>query len=287
MGFFDQILSKAEAQVSATVSTDFRRILPSGVPMGGGGAFGGDRSPFPSPQGRFGNYSGSGSGFDINSFRQHFSHYDEVSKTDKFNVWIPVPKAVEDNTKFGMRELSLQCEMSELPSRDIQMIEYRHHAFTKRIPHMNQYAHANFTFYCNGKMLEKKLFDRWMDIMIPQHTGLVEYPQDDSGNPTYETDITCYQYNNMNNEIYSVDLIQAIPVSVAVMSQNWADDSVHRLSVSFAFLKWQSSQTVAGNQVNPNDLVSNFTNDPKSQDMRIKDLPDIPESEEFTSHIPR
>jgi hypothetical protein len=282
MGILDTLYTRAKrnarAQLDAEVSTDLRRIIPNGL----SGLIPG----LGSPVGSFGSYSGERSNLDINTFRQHFSKYNEVSKSDKFNVHIPIPKQIQGTSSFGTKELSLQCEMAELPSRDLQVVEYRHHAFTKRIPHMNQYNHASFTFYCTGDLLEKLLFDRWINYMVPAEgddVGLVRYPQDEADTLTYESDILVNQYDNQNNMTYSVKLIQAMPISVAAMSQNWADDSVHRLTVTFAFLKWVSNQTDDNElsevkvtarrsltQVPRENIITNFTN-------RIPHIPALPD----------
>ena len=36
-------------------------------------------------------------------------------------------------------------------------------------------------------------------------------------------------------------LIDAIPLSIGAIVQNWQDDSINRLQVSFAYKKWTSS----------------------------------------------
>ena len=199
--------------------------------------------------------------FDIETFKQHLSKYNEVSRSDKFDVFIPIPEQIADGTSYGIRELSLQCEVSELPARDIQMIEYQHYGFTKRIPHMNQYGRATFTFFCTGDLIEKKLFDRWLDSMVPVDTGLVNYPVDENNQRNYETDIHINQYDTQGNLIYTINLIDAVPTDVGQLVLDWNNDQVHRLMVSFAYRKWTSDQTDYGSdQGGNNDVVSNFTN---------------------------
>ena len=183
------------------------------------------------------------SDFTIDEFRTNLSAHGEVAKSDKFNVTIVIPTLLQGQTTS--RELALQCEASELPGRDINMIEFRHYGFNKRIPHMNQYNQVSLTFYCAGDMHEKKLFDRWMDIMIPTSSGLVSYPIDESGRHQYETDVLINQYHPDGRMIYQVQLIEAVPVAITPLTQNWSDDSVHRLTVTFAFKKWLSDSTVA------------------------------------------
>lgn len=194
------------------------------------GDFGGSELPEP-----------SGQQFSIENFRQHLSAHNEIAKADKFDVYITLPDSVAESVR--MQDIALLAHTSELPGRDVTMIEYRHHAFIKRVPHFNQYGQANFTFYCTGDFLEKRLFDRWLDIMVPAQTGLASYAQDSSGRPVYETIIHCNQYDQRGEFLYVVDLIDAIPLSVSPMIQSWNNDSVHELQVTFAFTKWLTSET--------------------------------------------
>ena len=192
--------------------------------------------------------------FSIDDFRNHYSAHNEVSKTDKFDVYFSLPSLVAGDVTT--RDLALQCEASELPGKDVAMIEYRHYSFTQRLPHHSIFAPINFTFYCTGDLIEKKLFDRWMDIMAPAETGLIMYPQDSTGAHNYDTQILVNQYDNQGTLIYSITLVDAVPISVSPMALSWQDDSVHRLSVTFAYKKWTSNQT-SFNSVNDFSNIMN------------------------------
>lgn len=200
--------------------------------------------------------------FNIQDFISNLDGNNQISKSDLFDVFIQLPTQVSQGTGYGMQQLSLQCEVSELPGRDITLIEYRHYAFIKRIPHMNQYGHTTFTFICTGNLIEKQLFDRWLDLMVPVDTGLVNYPLDDNNNSLYESQIGINQYDVAGNLIYTINLIDAIPTSVTSMALDWNNDQVHRLSVTFAYPKWTSNQTVYGAAQSPqiNNIQSNYTN---------------------------
>jgi hypothetical protein len=197
------------------------------------------------------NVAGS-SNFNVDDFRNNISAHNDLAKADKFNMVMMLPRAIQLAMGTQLRDLTFQCETSELPSRDINLIEFRHYGFIKRIPHQNQYGQASFTFICTGDMWEKRLFDAWLDVMVPVNSGLVTYPLDQNGNPQYMTSIYCNQYDTSGNPIYSVQLIDAMPTSISQLSQNWNDDSYHRLVVTFAFRKWLSDSTIA--QVPPVDF---------------------------------
>jgi hypothetical protein len=200
--------------------------------------------------------------FNIQDFITNLDGNNQFSKSDLFDVFITLPSQVSQGSGYGMQQLALQCEVSEIPGKDIAMIDYRHYGFIKRIPHMNQYGHITFNFICTGNLVEKKLFDRWMDLMIPADTGLVNYPTDSNGNSIYESDIMINQYDVSGNLIYTVTLLYAVPTSVAGMSLDWNNDQVHRMSVSFAYMKWISDQTTFGATQNPqiNDTQTNYSN---------------------------
>ena len=178
--------------------------------------------------------------FNINNFISHAGRYGEFAKADKFDVRITVPKALNRNNSFGTRELTLQCEAAELPGRNINMIEYRHHAFVERVPHFNTFGETALTFYCNNEFAEKKFFDSWIDSMVPIYSGLVRYYQDDSYENLYTSQIVIRQYNHTGDVIYNCTLMEAIPTAISPLSLNWSDDAVHRLQVSFAFKIWKT-----------------------------------------------
>ncbi len=193
--------------------------------------------------------------FSINNFLQNLKQHNETARTDKFDVMMTPPAFVANyagiSPATAARGFKLQCEISELPGRDIQMTEYTIHAFIQRVPHMNHFGAANFTFICTGDFWEKKFFDAWIDSMIPVATGLVNYPLDPNNQRQYETDIYINQYDMTGEAIYGATIIDAAPVSVGVLNQSWDNDSIHRLNVSFQFRKWQTAATALGNQNSP------------------------------------
>jgi len=180
--------------------------------------------------------------FNINEFLHHIQNNNEVVRADKFDVIIAIPPGIKNPTVSpDGRDLALVCEVSSLPGREIQMIEYKQYGFIQRLPHFNNYGVASFTFICTGNMMEKSFFDQWLEAMIPAADGLVQYPWDSSGTPQYHTTITCQQYDMTNHLVYVVNLIEAIPVTVGSMIQDWSNDQILRLQVNFGFKKMSSS----------------------------------------------
>lgn len=287
--------------------------------------------------------------FNIDEFRTNLSLNGEHALTDKFDVTIPKP-ALLVGEQFDFSKLTLQCDISELPGKNINVIEYKHYGFTKRIPHHITFPEITMSFYCNGNMFEKKWFDVWMDTMIPSETGIVEYFSGD-GNDNYATDIFIKQYSHIaaaetvkssdgleeigvtanrrrsigeklinsaknkaarfvtgkfeklvapaglfvgnlasndyksivpryNGEeskkkeqfkpllIYGCVLKKAIPVAISSMPLSWADSSIHKVSVTFAYERWLSIDDGVGTSLYEEALAANADLPPTDKDRR-------------------
>lgn len=179
--------------------------------------------------------------FSITKFLGHVTSQNEFALANKFDVIIPVPPFLQ-SLNYG-EQITLSCENAELPGVDIHQIEFRHYSFIQRIPARPAFSPITMVFYCTGKMNEKRFFDTWADNTISFNTGLVEYPRN---NGSY-ADVKVNQYDMMGNMSYTVTLIDAYPISVSPIMLNWADDSVNKLQVTFAYKKWLSDSTTKKN----------------------------------------
>lgn len=262
MGFFSTLAQQVQDQLATGISSQVENRIDEVIR---------DNNPL----NKFDINLGTGrikSDFMVDEFVGNFNAHREVSKADKFNVVITIPDVLsnrQSNEWSTERELTLQCEVAEFPGRDINMIEYRHYGFIRRIPHSNQYGIASFTFYCAGDMHEKKFFDSWLDNMLPTKTGFVIYPEKDDGTKIYETPISINQYDSMGSLVYECKLFDAVPTSVSQLNLDWNNDSVHRLTVTFAFRKWFSPGTdhIGADKALIEDVDPSQANDNESDEL--------------------
>jgi len=175
--------------------------------------------------------------FNINEFQGHLKDQNEFAYANKFDIYIGTPPGLRS---IGYGEgLTLSCENVEMPGVEINQIEFQQYSFTQRIPHRLSFSPIPMTFYCTGKMMEKTFFDTWANLLVPFKSGLLQYTQDN----VLTADIAINQYNNSGELIYSVELIEAYPISVSSLMLSWSDDGVNRLQVLFAYKKWLSVGT--------------------------------------------
>jgi hypothetical protein len=135
------------------------------------------------------------------------------------------------------RYLALQCEAAELPGRTLETADARVYGPSFKIPYRMQYTDTSLTFICTNDFYERKLFDKWMESIIPSDTNNPRFPKSNSSR--YMTNIRVIQYDDVVRQIFAVELIDAFPVGIAPQTLSWSDDGFHRLSISFAYQRYR------------------------------------------------
>ena len=214
--------------------------------------------------------------FSPNLFLSHMRSKDGPAKPSRFEVVIPLPKYISDfvpnniienllnlpNAIFGTvtdaigsalgqspvganstlsRYLALQCETAELPGRTLMTHEAKVYGPTYKVPYQSQYNEMTLTFLCTNEFWERKLFDRWIEAIMPSDTNNMRYAKDEA--TRYMTPIKVIQYDDFIKQIYAVELIDAFPIGVSAQPLSWAEDGFHRLSVQFAYQRYKPVYT--------------------------------------------
>lgn len=187
--------------------------------------------------------------FSVNQFRDHFAKHNDFAKTSKFDVRITAP----DGLGLNASDLRFQCEATELPGYTVNTVDGRYYGVANPVASFPTFGDLTLTFVCAGDFWEKKLFDRWMNLVIPINNY----------NPNYKNVYTApsiiinqfsevADQSNSASAIYTVTFFEAFPTAIAPMAVNWADDGFHRLPVTFRYEFWttkdlqQSADAAAG-----------------------------------------
>lgn len=136
------------------------------------------------------------------------------------------------------RYLALQCESAELPGKNLVTDDVKIYGPTFKVPYQTLYAETTLTFICTNDFYERKLFERWMEAIMPTDTNNLRFPKGE--NSKYMTEITVKQYNDDVTQIFGVKLIDAFPTSIAAQQLSWGDDNFHRLSIQFAYQRYEA-----------------------------------------------
>lgn len=136
------------------------------------------------------------------------------------------------------RYLSMQCEAAELPGKSLATTEVKIYGPSFKVPYQTQYTESTLSFLCTNDFYERKLFDRWIESIMPTDTNNLRFAKDQESR--YLTNIKVIQYDDFIKQIYAVELIDAFPVSISAQPLSWSDDNFHRLSVQFSYQKYRT-----------------------------------------------
>jgi len=169
----------------------------------------------------------------LTNFIQSFST--DIARPKQFDVTIPVPLPLIPYLGTA-RNLSLRCESTQLPSRTFATTEQKFGSNpTEKHAYHSNYNDVDMTFIVSGDMREKLLFDAWMEYINPTITFDFNYKSD------YISTLTVNQYDVSNELTYSINLIDAFPISVNQLDLDWSSEGHHKLTVVFAYRYWQNN----------------------------------------------
>lgn len=187
---------------------------------------------------------------EINKFVSNIQKFGELSRSDRFRVLIPLPVSFGP-TGESSDLLTLRCEDAELPGKSFSTFDVRTYGPIQRFPNLTTYNDITLTFLCSANIIEnneigffeKMIFENWMDTINPtpnKTSNSVDIAYHNFNyKKSYQTDITIEHYDLYDKLNYSVKLIDAFPISINQITLAWGNDQIARLSVTFAYTRWQ------------------------------------------------
>ncbi len=168
----------------------------------------------------------------IADFKSSFKK--ELARSNHFDVFIPIPLGLFPFLAES-RSLALRCENAQLPSRNLSTAPSKIYGVTEEYPYASTFDDVSLTFVVTEDMKEKNLFDSWMNYINPISTYNVKFKGD------YAVPIVIRQYDLQNKLTMSVTLLDAYPKAINQMDLDWASDSIHKVTVTFAYTSWRNN----------------------------------------------
>ncbi len=158
----------------------------------------------------------------------------DLARSNKFDVQLPIPLGLAPYLGIS-RKLAFRCESAHLPGRNLETTPMKIYGVNELFPTATSYDNITLTFLVGDDMKEKMFFDAWLNWIQPTLTYDTKYKAD------YAVMLRVNQYNVENQLSYSVDMMDAFPIAVNQMDLDWSSDSVHKLSVTFAYTSWRNN----------------------------------------------
>ena len=169
----------------------------------------------------------------INDFRASFKT--DLARPSRFDVQFNIPLVLAPYVT-NARQLSYRCENADLPGRTLETVERKFgSAPRQKFPYYTNYNESTMSFIVSDDMSEKIMFESWIDAINPTSTYNFNYKA------SYVSDIVVTQYDVANQPSYQVSLIDAFPIAVNQLDLDWSSDGHHKLTVVFAYTKWNNN----------------------------------------------
>lgn len=181
-----------------------------------------------------------------------------LARTNRFRVEIPLPNVVQDKfsdindrpdnvfskaldiTKLILgrggdytRGLELTCDAVQVPGMNFLTSDRRANTTNVKLPYDVDYGDVQFSFYVSGDMLEKKILDAWQASIYDRDTHSFEYLEN------YSQDIVIHSLNERNEEVNSVTLYEAWPITQNSIDLNAGSNESQKVIIGFTYNHWR------------------------------------------------
>ena len=207
---------------------------------------------------------------DIDSFKSTITRRSGLAPANRFVIFMQPPSATLLNFdlqqaasnffsgNFSLsqlvndpRDIAILCESCSIPGRQVQTFDHSHKNYrqSKKVPQGYFNEDVNFTFHLTNDYYMKKIFDRWVDIIINPESYKLSYKKD------YVTDVTIQQLNQKNIPIYGIKLKNAFPTTVNSVDLNNTSSETQKLNVTLSFDDYETEGSIVSTINGLSDVI--------------------------------
>jgi hypothetical protein len=151
-----------------------------------------------------------------------------LARQNSFSINITPPQGMSSMYReIGI--VHMFCEQAVLPGIAMSTQVVKTYGENREIVFDRTFENVTLTFLVDSKMLVKKFFDEWVDIIIDPITRLAGYYDQ------YATKINILTHNVADDITYECELREAYPKSIQVINLDSNSKDVIKLSVVFAY----------------------------------------------------
>jgi len=195
-----------------------------------------------------------------------------VAKTSHFRLHIPLTFK-GDTFGESARLLGLRCEATELPGRQLVSNDSRTYGPTYKTPYQSLYQEITLNFIETANFVIRGFFETWMSSIYNPSTNKLSYPN------TYRSDVSLTQYDvtdgSRPHSVTEPETLRAslkesavwvlhhsFPTAINQMPVSWAEDGLHRVTVTLAY-EWYTLSTGNAAQTKPQPKIDSSSVPPK------------------------
>jgi hypothetical protein len=163
----------------------------------------------------------------IDQFKAIITRRGGLAKANRFEVIISLPPGL---TEDSGRDLTLLCESTFLPGKQILTSEWAAYGHTIKIPYNFAQEDISCVFNVTNDFYVKRIFDKWQNLVVDNKKFHINYDN------VFKADIRIRQLDEQDKVIYEMVLLGAYPISMQpIVLDNNSDQQTQKLSIAFAY----------------------------------------------------
>ena len=154
------------------------------------------------------------------------------------------------------RDIAILCESCSLPWRQIQTLDHQNRNYRQSVKEPQGYFNedVSFVFHLTNDYHMKKVFDRWLDLIIDPETYQVAYKNE------FVSDVTIQQLNQQNVPVYGVKLKNAFPVTMNAIELNNSSTETQKLNVTLTYEDYETEGSIASSIGGVKNIIGGVLN---------------------------
>lgn len=199
-----------------------------------------------------------------NTVMGFLSHFKEgIAKPSRYRVEFHLPKGVNlqagqigvnsestvaqitgmqnyFNAKGG---IDIKCHNATFPQRSLLTSEHRQNSAPFRVPYSSTYDPVTFSFYADSTLDTREYFEIWQGAVVNFGTNTMNFYDE------FVADIKMFQLNDLGEDSYSVELIEAYPINIGIVDSSYAQQNAYQtITVTMSFRSWKPNNNDQRNQ---------------------------------------
>jgi hypothetical protein len=156
-----------------------------------------------------------------------------LARSNRYTVQLTTPGTTYSQNQY--RKMLLFCEAVQLPGLNVNTTPIRTFGEVREMPYEMNYDPITLSFYVDGNMVIKGIFDEWILSVHNINTRNFNYYNN------YTADVVKIFVEDLTNRPkYIVGLYEVYPKTVSAVQMGYDQKDVMKLSVSFAYKYWRS-----------------------------------------------
>ena len=131
--------------------------------------------------------------------------------------------------------LTVTCDTAPLPGLSFQTSPIGDQGPEKAYPYAPSYEDLELSFVCSESMRERIFFDAWFEsICLVTENNIPKF----TWRNDYVTTITMDKLDKNDNVTYSLNLLEAYPITMSDQEMGYDQNEALKLSITFNYSRW-------------------------------------------------